>query len=514
MIFLHLRSANSGPAFQGTNQNDTLLWDVTERKFFVGPGSGGGSVVSVFGRAGVVTAQSGDYDSDEIDNVSSVAGASVSDALETLDAEIAAIPAAPVTSVFGRAGAVVAATNDYTIAQLGGTFAGQLSGPATAAVVTGITETSGPTALTFGAIADTQVLARAGGSVIGVTAIVGPADPSDNGKIPRASAGNFVYLAGAPNDLLVWNGAQWLGASLVDANVSATAAIAGTKISPDFGAQNVVTTGNFVTTGGAATVKTAGAVLQLGLNPGSGAGSAAATGNIRAGSSFSLVGLNSTNVTDRNILAWDASISQLTIGGTASFNILYQASASHLWGIAGVTKFSVVSTEIRPAVPLVWSNGTTASISQADMSAAGTAGNLSLTAQNNSNAGATVGGDVVITGGSCTNAGAVTSQQAGSTWIQSGTFAGSSGTRAYGSAGIRDAAGGKVVEVSKQNGGSPLLGFFAAAPVVKQTLTDTSGGVAANTLVDVTTTAVADPTKVNANFASIWTKINAYGLWS
>jgi hypothetical protein len=87
MIFLQLRSGNSGPAFQGENQNDTLLWDTTERKFFVGPSSGAG-VTSWNGRTGVVVPQSGDYDSDEVDNASTVAGASVSDALEHLQTEI------------------------------------------------------------------------------------------------------------------------------------------------------------------------------------------------------------------------------------------------------------------------------------------------------------------------------------------------------------------------------------------------------------------------------------------
>lgn len=51
-------------------------------------------VDSVFGRIGAVTAVSGDYNSDQVTNASSVSGASVSDALETLSADIAAaIPA-------------------------------------------------------------------------------------------------------------------------------------------------------------------------------------------------------------------------------------------------------------------------------------------------------------------------------------------------------------------------------------------------------------------------------------
>jgi hypothetical protein len=81
---LTLRSAPSGPLFEGVNDGDTLLWDAAHRKWTVGPGGGGGAVDSVFGRTGNVLAETGDYDSDQITNVSSVAGASVTDALDTL----------------------------------------------------------------------------------------------------------------------------------------------------------------------------------------------------------------------------------------------------------------------------------------------------------------------------------------------------------------------------------------------------------------------------------------------
>jgi len=70
-------------------------------------------VLSVFGRVGNVVAVLGDYSASLVTNDSAVVGATVKDALNTLQTEIASIPAAPVVSVFGRVGAVVAAAGDY-----------------------------------------------------------------------------------------------------------------------------------------------------------------------------------------------------------------------------------------------------------------------------------------------------------------------------------------------------------------------------------------------------------------
>jgi hypothetical protein len=49
-----------------------------------GGGGGGGAVASVFGRTGAVTAAASDYDASQVDNDSSVTGAKVSEALNTL----------------------------------------------------------------------------------------------------------------------------------------------------------------------------------------------------------------------------------------------------------------------------------------------------------------------------------------------------------------------------------------------------------------------------------------------
>lgn len=77
---------------------------------------GGGAVASVFGRTGNVVSASGDYTASQVTNDSGVAGAFVSDALDTLEAAIP--PVAPVDSIFGRTGVIVALVGDYTASQV------------------------------------------------------------------------------------------------------------------------------------------------------------------------------------------------------------------------------------------------------------------------------------------------------------------------------------------------------------------------------------------------------------
>ena len=89
------------------------------------------TVASVFGRQGVVVGQSGDYRDTGITNTSLVAAPTVKDALSTLHTRLeatGALASAPVTTVFGRVGAVVGQSGDYrdtgitnTSSVLGGT---------------------------------------------------------------------------------------------------------------------------------------------------------------------------------------------------------------------------------------------------------------------------------------------------------------------------------------------------------------------------------------------------------
>lgn len=96
--------------------------------------AGGGAVDSVFGRSGVVVAQAGDYTAAMVTNAVSTAGSYADPAWLTSLAwsKISGAPASGVITVFGRAGAVVAQAGDYTAAQVTGAVdtAGSYANPA------------------------------------------------------------------------------------------------------------------------------------------------------------------------------------------------------------------------------------------------------------------------------------------------------------------------------------------------------------------------------------------------
>jgi hypothetical protein len=93
------RVSQSGALLLGTVNGQALLWDAVRREWKAGTVATG--VLSFNGRVGAVLPLSGDYDSDEVTNVSSVAGASTSDALETLAALIAAVPSLTIVTEAG-----------------------------------------------------------------------------------------------------------------------------------------------------------------------------------------------------------------------------------------------------------------------------------------------------------------------------------------------------------------------------------------------------------------------------
>jgi len=429
------------------------------------PSSAGG-VTSVFGRGGDVVAQNGDYSSGQVTNTSAVGGATVSDALNTLRS-------------------------------VGGQLSGTLPNPN----VVGISETSGPTNLAIGAIADGQALVRSGATITGVTPIAAPANPGDDGKIPRAIGGTFVYVAGTTNDVWQYNGTSWVSANIVNANINSAAGINGTKTDGIFGALTVTTTGKLQSNSAATPI------LELGSTA-AGAGHFATVGVIRGNNVFNIsardtADANNVSVLDYNVLT----VNTIQLGENSSRvnTIFYFASALHGWRIGVNTVFQVKSTGVVVAGSMAFdAAASTPNVIQNPSSSDGVKTNMLVQAQAFSGTGTGTSGDLQLFGGDCTASGAVTSQTAGNVVMRGGISSGSSGTRVNGFVSITTPGGTQLMKLD-----STGIGVFAHATSAQRTLTDNSTGVAANQLVDVG--AAFNQANINNNFASIRAALAAYG---
>jgi len=173
----------------------------------LGSGGGGGAVSSVFGRAGDVVAVAGDYGSTLVDNQSTVDGYSVTDALNTLKA---AIPTVNVTSVFGRTGAVTASSGDYTSTQV-----------TNSSTVTGVTVTNALDTLKSSIPSTSSQITNASLTVTGSTV----SNALDNLKAAIAypvtsvftRTGSIVAASGDYNSTQVTNSSTVTGSSVTDA---------------------------------------------------------------------------------------------------------------------------------------------------------------------------------------------------------------------------------------------------------------------------------------------------------
>lgn len=216
-----IRQSPSGEELQGENDGDTLIWNAALSVWEAGPG-GGGAVDSVFGRSGDVVAQAGDYSSDQVTNgsewdgsnvtealnevqsrftnltstqianASGVAGPSVSDALDTLNVEIAAV-----------AGTIGALTSDdianaSTVA--GGTVTEALDALASGRRLLGVARRVTAGAETIACPAGTRaVLVRMGGGGAGGGhgAFAAAASFGAGGGGGSGAEQDFLYTAGS-----------------------------------------------------------------------------------------------------------------------------------------------------------------------------------------------------------------------------------------------------------------------------------------------------------------------------
>src|SRR6185369_4609468 len=233
-----------------------------------GGGGGGGQVASVFGRTGTVVAAANDYKASDVANDSTVSGPTVAAALNALKAN-------SVSSVYGRTGAVTATLGDYGSNKItnfssapGSTVDAALtylrfgplcpfsrsasggislttsdrrrlirvtSGPSTVTVPTNASQAflEGDVLTFLTENADAITFTGAGGVTVHQ-----PSTYSTN-------AWTYYYLKslGADEWVVTQEAMAYHPLSIINADVNTAAAIAGTKISPNFGSQNVVTTG-------------------------------------------------------------------------------------------------------------------------------------------------------------------------------------------------------------------------------------------------------------------------------
>lgn len=275
-------------------------------------------------------------------------------------------------------------------------------------------------------------------------------------------AADTVFVTNSAGNGLVW-------VTIVNANVSAAAAIAGTKISPDFGAQNVVTTGGIHQ----------GATLPT-------------TGSMRVAAPWSLysrdVGGGATNYRllgfsqsgNNGVYIGDSVDTTTTIcGGVINFNVGGPTPNGTGRASLSTTRFTLTLGEMH-----FNPSGSLNALIDLESNGSGAGGTLRLVAGASSNAGS-AGGIVAVSGGA-------------------GGAGGAGG-------GVRLQRNGTTVVEVGESGGASTLAFYGGTPVAQAAragqLTDSSTGVAAATIVDVG--GVPTQANCNNNFASLTQRINA-----
>ena len=211
---------------------------------FVSAAVAASPVISVFGRLGAISAASGDYTVGQITGAASInsptfigtpsgptatPGTSTIQLATTAFVAAAVIAGVPVTSVFGRTGAIVPTGGDYTVGQIGGAVplaSPALTGTPTAPTATGGTSTTqiATTAFVAAAIPSVPVTAVFGrtGAIVATSGDYTVAQVA--GAAPLASP-TFTGVPAAPTATLGTNTTQLATTAFVNAAIGGSGSV-------------------------------------------------------------------------------------------------------------------------------------------------------------------------------------------------------------------------------------------------------------------------------------------------
>lgn len=208
----------ASPSFSGVPTGPTATPGTNTTQLattaFVTAAVSSGPVTSVFSRTGVVVATSGDYSVGQVTGAAPIASPTFTGIpagptaapgtnttqLATTAFVTAAVPAIPVTSVFGRTGAIVATSGDYSVAQITG--AAPLANPTFSGIPAAPTAAPGTNTTQIATTAFvTAAVVGGGGATIAHTLHIISGDGAGNGIDSGIGVGTLCGGCAASIDL-------------------------------------------------------------------------------------------------------------------------------------------------------------------------------------------------------------------------------------------------------------------------------------------------------------------------
>jgi hypothetical protein len=269
------------------------------------------------------------------------------------------------------------------------------------------------------------------GAALGATAVQPATSPTLSGLTITGLAGVVKAAAGV-----------LAAATIVNADVSASAAIDGSKIAPNFGAQNIVTTG-YLQVGTGASAPTTGDIRIFNNTAGIVARTAA------GGADLPLLRTNSGNTT--------------IVGNTVGQTVIDSAPGGHVFAVSGSQVVGLTGSALSiTSAAIVWGASATPVISQTlDATATVIGKTMSITAQECSGTTSVTAGKLSFKGGSAT--GVSGTRIGGSVEVLWGTGATANGNISIGAvaASYQSMSGGLFVgNCSVIPSGNPAAGGF------------------------------------------------------